>query len=114
MEMRVTPMEQIYTIPVNEEFERTAEGAAECPFCRLYNRLENQELDAILGGAMMEPDIRAMTNRAGFCDIHFKRLLGHGKRLPLALILESHLQEVLDCMPDGGLLPAVSGGCRRG
>ena len=103
-------MEQIYTIPVNEEFERTAAAeTAECPFCRLYNRLENQDLDTILGGAMMEPAIREMTNRAGFCDVHFKRLLGHGKRLPLALVLESHLQQVLDSAPTAGLLPGAAG-----
>ncbi len=103
-------MEQIYTIPVNEEFERTAAAeTAECPFCRLYNRLENQDLDTILGGAMMEPAIREMTNRAGFCDVHFKRLLGHGKRLPLALVLESHLQQVLDSAPAAGLLPGAAG-----
>jgi len=104
-------MEQIYTIPVNEAFEASAaDHDLGCPFCRLYNKVENQELDAILGGAMMEPAIRIRTNEAGFCDVHFKRLLGHGKRLPLALILESHLDEVLKESPESGLFAAASGG----
>ena len=42
--------ERIYTIPVNEAFE-SDDG---CPFCRLYKKLENDELDLILGASMME------------------------------------------------------------
>ena len=38
-------MEQIYTIPVNEAFEASAEDkSCGCPFCTLYNKLENDEL----------------------------------------------------------------------
>ena len=34
-------MEQIYTIPVNEAFEKVQEeGFCTCPFCLMYNRLE--------------------------------------------------------------------------
>ncbi|MCQ2423431.1 MAG: DUF6062 family protein [Clostridia bacterium] len=104
-------MEQIYTIPVHEAFEAGVRGdeGASCPFCRLHNRLENQELDRILGAAMMEPDVRIDTNRYGFCDVHFARLLGHGKRLSLALMLESHMDEVLKRSPDAGLMPGAAG-----
>ena len=32
-------MEQIYTIPVNEAFEKVQEeGFCTCPFCLMYNR----------------------------------------------------------------------------
>ena len=58
-------MEQIYTIPVNEAFEASAaDKSCGCPFCSLYNKLENDELDLILGASMMEPDVRIKTNKA--------------------------------------------------
>ena len=90
-------MEQIYTIPVNEAFEAcAAAGEPTCPFCSLYNKYENDEIDLILGASMMEPDIRKKTNEAGFCRTHFDMMLAYSKRLPLALILESHLAEVIE------------------
>lgn len=89
-------MEQIYTIPINEVFDAlTAEGApCECPICRLAGRLEENELDLILGASMMEPDIRIKTNDQGFCRDHYKKMLGMKNRLGLALMQESHLAEV--------------------
>ncbi|MBQ4556718.1 MAG: hypothetical protein IJA60_03615 [Clostridia bacterium] len=87
-------MEKIYTIPVNEAFEASAEDkACGCPFCTLYNKLEFNEIDAILGAAMMEPDIRIETNKKGFCKDHFDIMFGYKNRLGLGLILESHLGE---------------------
>jgi len=87
-------MEQIYTIPVNEAFEASAaDGSLGCPFCRLYNKLEQDELDLILGASMMEPDVRLKTNEQGFCPTHFGMMLRRPKRLPLALLLESHLAD---------------------
>lgn len=92
-------MEQIYTIPVNEAFEKVAEdGSHMCPFCLMYNRLEASELDLILGASMMEPDVRQKTNELGFCDEHLGLMFTRGKRLPLALMLESHLNSVADDM----------------
>lgn len=88
-------MEQIYTIPVNEAFEKVQEeGFCTCPFCLMYNRLEANELDLILGASMMEPDVRLKTNELGFCDTHLGLMFGRGKRLPLALMMESHLDSV--------------------
>ncbi|MBP3605597.1 MAG: hypothetical protein J6J66_03255 [Clostridia bacterium] len=88
-------MEQIYTIPVNEAFDAgLAEGACTCPFCALYKKLQEDELDIILGASMMEPDIRIMTNRQGFCPTHFKKMLSRKRRLGMGLMLESHLPEV--------------------
>ncbi|MBQ7660638.1 MAG: hypothetical protein IJS44_01110 [Clostridia bacterium] len=87
-------MEKIYTIPVNEAFDASAADAAcGCPFCRLYNELEYKEIDAILGAAMMEPDIRIQTNKKGFCKTHFDLMFDFKNRLGLALMLESHLGE---------------------
>ena len=88
-------MEQIYTIPVNEAFEKVQEeGFCTCPFCLMYNRLEDNELDLILGASMMEPDVRLKTNELGFCPDHMSLLFERGKRLPLALMLESHLDSL--------------------
>lgn len=55
-------MEQIYTIPVNEAFEAgAADPSCGCPICALYRKLEEDELDLILGASMMEPDVRIRT-----------------------------------------------------
>lgn len=103
-------MEQIYTIPVNEAFEASAADAAlGCPFCRLYNKLEQDELELILGASMMEPDVRVKTNEQGFCPTHFTMMLRRPKRLPLALMLESHLAEQRENIGGTGLFPGKSG-----
>ena len=87
--------EKIYTIPVNEAFEASRDEPANgCPFCALYNTLEENELDRILGAAMMEPDVRIETNAQGFCDTHFKMMFVRKNRLGMGLMLESHLAEV--------------------
>ena len=100
-------MEQIYTIPVNEAFSAMLEEGGEvkcrCPFCEMHSRLEENEIDRILGAAMMEPDVRIRTNEVGFCDKHFTRMLGGKNRLGLALILESHLDELKNKIKGGSL-----------
>lgn len=98
--------ETIYTIPINEVFEAgMAEDSEQgCPFCTLTAKLESDELDLILGASMMEPDIRIQTNQLGFCPDHFAKMLRHGKRLPLALMLESHLNELKSDMMKKGVI----------
>ena len=80
----------ITNIPVTEEFE-AKDG---CPICRLRNKLEDRAVEYITGAAMMEPDIRIETNRQGFCIDHYRMMLGRRNRLSVALILESHLDEL--------------------
>ncbi len=88
-------MEQIYTIPVNEAFDEvTAKPECGCPFCVLYRKLQNDELDIILGASMMEPDIRMKTNESGFCLQHYNMMLRRKRMLGMGLMLESHLAEV--------------------
>ena len=88
-------MEQIYTIPVNEAFDLVGEKPeCGCPFCVLYKRLQSDELDIILGASMMEPDIRIMTNKQGFCLSHYNMMLGKRRMLGMGLMMESHLAEV--------------------
>ncbi len=86
--------ETIYTIPLNEAFDASSKEGRGCPFCRLYAKFENDETDLILGGSMMEPDVRIKTNRQGFCRRHYEGLLAKKNRLGLALILQSHLDEL--------------------
>ena len=103
-------MEQIYTIPVNEAFEAGQQDPSfGCPFCSLREKLCKEEIERVLGAAMMEPDTRKETNEHGFCARHMDQMLSAGKRLPLALILESHLAEIREALKKPGLIPAVSG-----
>ena len=100
-------MEQIYTIPVNEAFEASAaDKSCGCPFCTLYNKLEDDELDLILGASMMEPDVRIRTNQEGFCRTHYDMMFVRKNRLGMALTLESHLDELKDEIRDSGFLSA--------
>lgn len=82
--------EQIYTIPVNEVYDTDCE----CPLCELEKRLERETLDYTLGAAMMEPDFREQSNKNGFCSRHFGMLFDMQNKLALALILDTHLEEI--------------------
>lgn len=102
-------MERIYTIPVNEAFDDSRDHHdVGCPLCTLYRRLEEDELSLILGASMMEPDVRVRTNREGFCPRHFTAMLKRKNRLGLALMLESHLNELAPALFPRGLA-AVGG-----
>ncbi len=95
-------MEQIYTIPVNEAFEASAANpACGCPMCALYRKLEENELDLILGASMMEPDVRIKTNEQGFCRLHYDLMFVRKNRLGMALTLESHLKELQGEIKEG-------------
>lgn len=82
--------DDICTIPVSEVFEQQ-DG---CPICRMYATVEEHLLDYILGDAMMEPDVRIETNKAGFCTVHYDKMLARRGRLQLALMLETHIKSV--------------------
>lgn len=84
--------ETICTIPINDIF-MPKDG---CPICRMEDMLEKQYVKFITGDAMMEPNIRIETNKKGFCHRHFSQMFTVGQKLPNALILESHLQEIID------------------
>ena len=88
-------MEQIYMIPVNEAFDKCMDDkSCGCPVCALYKKLQEDELDLVLGASMMEPDVRKKTNELGFCLTHFNMMLPRRRMLGMGLILESHLAEV--------------------
>ncbi len=95
-------MEQIYTIPVNEAFEASRDDpSCGCPMCAIYRKLEENELDLILGASMMEPDVRIKTNEQGFCRLHYDLMFVRKNRLGMALTLESHLKELQDDIKEG-------------
>ena len=95
-------MQQIYTIPVHEAFEASAaDKKCGCPLCALYRKLEEDELELILGASMMEPDIRIKTNEKGFCRTHYDMMFVRKNRLGMALTLESHLNELKEDLSTG-------------
>lgn len=82
--------EKIYTIPINEAID----ADCECPLCFIEKRLEAEAVEYELGPAMMEPDHRELSNRKGYCRKHLEMMLKTPNKLPLALILDTHLEEV--------------------
>lgn len=82
--------EQIYTIPINEAIEENCE----CPICFLQNKLEKESVEYALGPAMMEPDYRIISNEIGYCNKHYEMLLENKNKLSLALVLDTHLEEL--------------------
>ncbi len=86
--------EKIYTIPVNEGFE----SEDECPFCFMERELERSAIRYVAGpgASYMEPDVRAATDRAGFCRVHMKKLYDYGNTLGAALMLQTHMAGLIE------------------
>lgn len=82
--------DDICTIPVSEVFEKN-DG---CPICRMRDTIEERMIDYILGDAMMEPDVRIETNKVGFCEYHYGKMMSRRGRLQLALMLKTHINEI--------------------
>lgn len=86
--------EQIHTIPVNEAFE----SEDECPFCYLERKAEQSAIRYVAGpgASYMEPDVREVTDRLGFCTHHMKKLYDYGNALGNALMLQTHMAGLLE------------------
>ncbi|MDO4475987.1 MAG: DUF6062 family protein, partial [Lachnospiraceae bacterium] len=84
--------EHIHTIPLTDAFQENDE----CPFCFLERKLEEHTIDFVLGpgASYMEDDIRAQTDAAGFCRMHYKKLYDYGNRLGMGLILKTHFKKL--------------------
>lgn len=82
--------ETIYTIPLNEAYDEPCE----CPLCVIESRLEKEAIEYALGAAMMEPDYRIESNEKGYCNKHFSMLNAQSNKLSLALVLDTHLEEI--------------------
>ncbi len=83
--------EKIYTIPVNEAFEQDCE----CPFCILYEKLDEDAVNFMLGPSYMEDTIRLETNKIGFCESHFNKMYKKKNLLGLGLITETHISDII-------------------
>jgi len=82
--------EHIYTIPLNEHFGKLES----CPLCSLFEMMEYNEVETITGASMMEPSVRIQTNKEGFCEKHLFQITQVRKKLPVALMFQSHLEEL--------------------
>ena len=85
--------EKIYTIPVNEAFD----SGDECPFCHMEREAEQRAIRYFdgPGASYMEPEIRALTDKTGFCAGHMKKLYEYGNPLGSALMLQTHYAGLL-------------------
>ncbi|WP_310602916.1 DUF6062 family protein [Anaerosporobacter sp.] len=84
--------EQLYTIPVMDAYKENCE----CPICSMYKSLETNSIDFTMGPSYMEDDIRAVTDKVGFCNTHVKQLYENQNRLGLALMLKTHMDKTID------------------
>lgn len=83
--------EKLYTIPVNESFDTDCE----CPVCHMRKTLENNAIEFTMGPSYMEDDIRAETDKVGFCSHHIAKLYENQNRLGLALMLKTHMDKTI-------------------
>lgn len=88
--------EQIHTIPIHDALD----NAGECLFCYIERRTEEHCMNFVLGhgASYMEADIREMTDKAGFCRMHFKKMFDYGNSLGNAWILKTHTKRMIEEM----------------
>lgn len=84
--------EKIYTIPVNDAFS----SDCECPICLMYKALEDDAVSYTMGPSYMEDDIRAVTDKKGFCQKHLKKVYDCENRLGFAIVMKTHLDRVIN------------------
>ena len=83
--------EKLYTIPVQDAFAQDCE----CPICVMQQELERASIEYTLGPSYMEDDVRMVTDKHGFCSRHIKELYGEQNRLGLALMLKTHMDNII-------------------
>ena len=81
--------EKLYTIPMMDALR----AEDECPFCYIERNLEQHALDFVIGpeATYMQDDVRAETDKIGFCREHLHKMFTYGNPLASALILDTHL-----------------------
>lgn len=82
--------EKLYTIELND----AQKAGDECMFCWLERRLEQENLEFVLGSSYMESDVREMTSRKGFCRHHTRMMYDYGNTLGNAWILKSRMEYI--------------------
>lgn len=90
--------EKLYTIPLND----AVNANDECPFCYIERNLEQNLMDFVLGScaSYMESDVRDLTDKAGFCREHIRKMYDYGNTLGNAWILKTHYRKVINEMND--------------
>ena len=63
--------------------------------CVIEKKLEAEAVEYALGAAMMEPDYRIISNEKGYCNKHFSMMFAKPNKLSLALVLETHIDEII-------------------
>jgi hypothetical protein len=61
----------------------------------MYEVLQNNAIDFVMGPSYMEDDVRMETDKIGFCSKHIKLLYKNQNRLGLALILKTHMDKII-------------------
>ncbi|CRZ33424.1 hypothetical protein DFR55_11912 [Herbinix hemicellulosilytica] len=84
--------DKLYTIPVNDAFDK----GGECPLCNMIDELEQKAIDFTMGPSYMEDDVRGETSRLGFCERHIELLYKNQNRLGLSLIIKSHMDKIIN------------------
>ena len=71
--------EKLYTIPLND----AVNANDECPFCFVEREVEQGLLDFCLGSgsSYMVSEIRDITDKEGFCRMHYKKMFDYGNTL---------------------------------
>lgn len=82
--------EKLYEIPVNDAFSVTCE----CPICVMYQSLQADAIEFVMGSSYMDDHIRMQTNKLGFCSKHLKMMYENQNRLGLALMLQTHMEQM--------------------
>ncbi len=82
--------EKLYTIELTD----AVKSGDECLFCWLERKLEQENLEFVLGSSYMEDDIRGETSRKGFCRHHTKMMYDYGNSLGNAWIFKSWLEHM--------------------
>lgn len=82
--------ERIYSIPLTDALNENCG----CVMCSLEKKLEQDAIDYYMGASKMEPDVRIQTNKKGFCRRHLHMMEESGSPLGLALMLDTHIEEI--------------------
>ncbi len=89
--------EKIYTIPINDAFDKNCE----CAVCAFMKDEEKKLVEYTVGASMMEPDVREVTNKKGFCKKHFCDIYHTPEKLSCALVTQTHMQEIIKNLKEG-------------
>lgn len=107
--------EKLYTIELTD----AVKSGDECLFCYLERKLEQENLEFVLGSSYMESDVREQTSKKGFCRHHTKMMYDYGNTLGNAWILKPRMEhmrqefnrQAQSCQGKaGGRAPGIKGG----